>query len=83
VVLTTDGHVRLIDARTGAQRADLSVVDAFGTTGIRPALALGSASAYVTDPRTGQVSQIRLCNPRITARIDVGGQPSSIAVIED
>jgi hypothetical protein len=82
VVLTTDGVLHLIDPRTSSERAKVAVVDAFGTTGARPSLAVGVASDYATDPSIGQVSQIRLADLRITARIPVSGQPSSVAVIE-
>lgn len=81
VVLTTDGRVHLVDPRSGEIRRFADVVPEFGTTGQRPALAIGERSAYVTDPRDGTLTEIALRGLRVTARTDVGGSPTSLAVV--
>ncbi len=81
VVLTTDGQLHLVDGESGQIVGSRQVVPDFGVTGTRPSLTVGQRGAYVSDPRDGRVTEVALPDLQITARILVGGQPSSIAVV--
>lgn len=84
VALDGNGALRRFDAKTGAAiGAPLPVIDAWnpaaGTSPPKPALGLGAAKAFVTDPRTGVVVEIDLASWTKERTLTVGGQPSSVA----
>jgi len=81
IVLTTSGQIHAVNARTGDVLASATVVQEFGTSGVRPALAVGEEFAYVSDPRTGKVAEVSLPDLSVTGRIRVGGAPASITVV--
>jgi hypothetical protein len=82
IVLATDGQLHAVEALSGDVLASVPVVAEFGTSGTRPALVVGDRFAYVSDPRTGRVTEVSLPDLRVTARIPVGGAPASLALVD-
>ncbi|WP_232680257.1 hypothetical protein [Nocardioides sp. R-C-SC26] len=80
LVLTTDGRIRAVDARTGVETAAVSVVPEFGTTGTRPTMTLLGDAAFVADPRDGTVTRVAVAGLKVSAPFRVGGAPTSVAL---
>lgn len=84
VALTGDGHLRLL-AHDGRQLRDVRVIPAFDPDGdwpLRPKLTVAGGSAYVTDARAGEVAEVDLESFTVADRLEVGGKPASVAVLE-
>lgn len=83
LVLTADGKLHALDARTGRVLKSAAVVqpaDPADKAAVRPTLTVGPAHAYVTSPATGEVLEVALGELNVTRRLAVGGTPAMIAV---
>lgn len=83
LVLTADGNLHALNARTGRVLKTVAAVqpaDAADKTAIRPTMTVGPAHAYLTSPATGEVLEVALAELNVTRRLAVGGTPAMIAV---
>lgn len=84
LVLTADGALHALDARTGRVLQSAAGVvkpaDAADKAAIRPTMTLGQTSAYLTSPTTGEVLEVALNNLTVTRRLAVGGTPAMVAL---
>lgn len=83
LVLTADGQLHALDARTGRVLRSAALVpthNAADKAAVRPTFTLGETRAYVTSPATGEVIGVNLTDLSVQARMNVGGKPALIAV---
>lgn len=83
LVLTADGQLHALDARTGRVLRSAALVPAHNASdkaAVRPTFTLGETRAYVTSPATGEVIGVNLTDLSVQARMNVGGKPALIAV---
>jgi hypothetical protein len=76
LVLTADGRLHSVDARTLAPGPTAIVVS--GGVDAQAALAVGPDRAYVADPAAGVVRVVQLATMRVGDPIEVGGRPSGL-----
>lgn len=92
LVLTADGALHLVDPANGDIIESVPVITAYepgaGFDLPGPRLSLASEAAFVTDPATGEVVEVAMpaageaLGLEVTQRIDVGGAPASLAVLQ-
>ncbi|PZA05999.1 MULTISPECIES: hypothetical protein [unclassified Meiothermus] len=80
-VLTADGRFLKVDPEAGRVVGSLEAIKPLPQDAPRPGLALGHGVAYLSDPTLGQVAKVDLEAWRVAARWDVGGIPSSLALL--
>lgn len=84
MVLTTDGTLHALDARTGRVLTSAALVapfDASDKAAVRPTFALGGSSIYLTSPTTAEVLDISMRDLNVTRRHDVVGLPALLTVV--
>jgi hypothetical protein len=84
VMLLSDGSIRSWTPNAASHDGDVqvSVISPFGCSDpVRPRLATAPERAYVTDPSLGRVIDVDLRRGKVSKAFEVGGRPSSIAIV--
>ncbi|MDV6376042.1 hypothetical protein [Deinococcus arenicola] len=84
MVLTDDGTLHALDARTGRVLRSAALVaplDASDKAAVRSTFALGKSSVYLTSPTTAEVLDISMGDLKVTHRLEVGGTPALLTVV--
>jgi len=82
--LLADGSLARLNALTGATMGSLPGVSSayrMERGEVRPMMALAGDLLAVTDPASGTVTLVDLDHFEVTRRVDVGGQPQSVALL--
>jgi hypothetical protein len=86
-VLTDDGQMHGVDPEAArvlwstpavTPYTEIELGDGFD---FYPSVAASDVAAYVADPATGEVVELRLDGGQITQRLAVGGQPARVALV--
>ena len=82
-VLTVDGLLQVFDPSDWTLLGSTQVVEDFSDAeGPRPALAVGSGSAYVSNPNAGEILEIDLDTVSVSRTFSVEGQPVNMTALD-
>lgn len=81
-VLTVDGLLQVFNPSDWTLLGSIQVVEDFSDAeGHRPALAVGSGSAYVSNPNAGEILEVDLDTVSVSRTFSVEGQPVNMTAL--
>jgi len=80
LVLTRDGLLHSLDARTLQEQANFMVTGAVPTGADEPVLAVGRQYLYVSEPAAGKVHVLHAASATVVQEIELPGAPGPLLV---